>query len=244
MCLKLSLGLSASWTGAGELGAAADLHVPPSAPCVGDGDPGVRRGRERDKKRTKSPGGEAGGSTRHLARGSRAPSGCAPVPRAVRRAAFKPSNGSSQIEGRYGAHVSPATLHLSYCSLTSRVMFSSFQDYCQQRHSRHKLNYISSGSSGEVIYRWLLFPSSPHLSVITLWKTRAPVCRCGGANACLQLCWSWRARVWKSVLARDQRSGPGALGGHGALSVALSLHPPPPLRSSRVTQRAGVFVQC
>lgn len=32
MCLKLSLCLSMSWTGAGELSAVADLHVPPSVP--------------------------------------------------------------------------------------------------------------------------------------------------------------------------------------------------------------------
>jgi len=97
--------------------------------------------------------------------------------------------------------VSPATLQLYYYSLTSRVMFISFQDYCQQHHSRHKLNYISLGSSGEVIYCCLLFPSSPHLSVITLRKTCAPVCRYGDAEGSLQLRRSCRACAWQSVLA-------------------------------------------
>lgn len=37
VCFKLSLCLSASRARAGELGTAADVCAPPSAPCVGDG---------------------------------------------------------------------------------------------------------------------------------------------------------------------------------------------------------------
>lgn len=113
------------------------------------------------------------------------------------------------------------TCHCCYYSPTSRVMFISFQDYCQQRHSRQKLNYISLGSSREVIYCCLLFPSSPHLSVIAC----APV-RCSGDAVALvgnfagvakpvteSWCWQRPARwPWGSWWPRS------------SLLLALSLH--------------------
>lgn len=164
----------------------------------------------------------------HLARGRRARSGRTSEPRAAPRVVPEPSAGALprwrlQLPN-WGALLSTrVTCLCCYYSPTSRVMFISFQDYCQQRHSRQKLNYISLGSSREVIYCCLLFPPSPQLSMIAC----APACRsgdavtlvgnfAGGAEPVAE------SRCWQ----RPARWPWGSRWPQSSLSLALSLHTP------------------